>query len=341
MAERLALLALAAALPLSWLLDRLVGEPRARWHPVVWMGRWLTLAGTRVAPLARGPRAGHRGQPLLLGALAWGLGAIVVAGLAWLLQHGLLFLATQGGLAWGLAVLLMACLLKPLWAWQLLRQEVLAVEAALPPGGATEGAALAAARQQAARLVSRDLQDAHAPALREAAIETLAENLNDSVLAPWFWFLVAGLPGAALYRWANTADAMWGYRGARPLARGEPARVWTWAGRCAARADDLLSWLPARLTALCLLLGAPVAAWRGLRHEAARTPSPNSGWPMAAMARLLGLRLSKPGVYVLHAGGGTPGAGDIAAAVAHARRAMAIALGLMVVLLLARAWVGA
>jgi adenosylcobinamide-phosphate synthase len=82
--------------------------------------------------------------------------------------------------------------------------------------------------------------------VRESAIESLAENLNDSVVAPLFWFALLGLPGAALYRFANTADAMWGYPGMRG------GRYWQWAGKWAARADDVLSWLPARITALLL-----------------------------------------------------------------------------------------
>ena len=86
--------------------------------------------------------------------------------------------------------------------------------------------------------------------VRESAIETLAENLNDSVVAPLFWFVLLGLPGAALYRFANTADAMWGYRG---VYQGQN---WEWAGKWAARADDVLSWLPARLTALLLVMAA-------------------------------------------------------------------------------------
>jgi len=159
--------------------------------------------------------------------------------------------------------------------------------------------------------------------VRESAIESLAENLNDSLVAPLFWFALFGLPGAALYRFANTADAMWGYRGERE------GRQWTWAGKWAARADDLLSWLPARLTAL-FLWGAsavPGAGLRALRREAGRTPSPNSGWPMAAMALRLGIRLGKPGVYVLNAAGRGAAAADTAQAARLAARGVALAGG--------------
>jgi adenosylcobinamide-phosphate synthase len=141
------------------------------------------------------------------------------------------------------------------------------------------------------RLVSRDTADLTATEIRESAIETLAENLNDSLIAPLFWFVLGGLPGAALYRFANTADAMWGYRGR-----------WEWAGKWAARADDVLSYLPARLTAALLAIAA-LRRPRGLRREARLTPSPNGGWPMAMLALALNVRLSKRGVYVLHAEG--------------------------------------
>jgi adenosylcobinamide-phosphate synthase len=228
--------------------------------------------------------------------------------MVWLVSWGL----QKTTAAWPplLAAPVLGLLLKPLLAWRMLRGEVQAVEGALAQS-------LDAGRTRLARLVSRDVTDLSESLVRESAIESLAENLNDSVVAPLFWFAVAGLPGAALYRFANTADAMWGYRGERG------GRAWEWAGKWAARADDLLSWLPARLTAGLLALvagGLPLAA---LRREAARTPSPNSGWPMAAMALVLGVRLAKPGVYVLHAEGRAPLAADMRRACALAGRAVA------------------
>jgi adenosylcobinamide-phosphate synthase len=117
------------------------------------------------------------------------------------------------------------------------------------------------------------------------------------VVAPLFWFALLGLPGAALYRFANTADAMWGYPGMRG------GRYWQWAGKWAARADDVLSWLPARITALLLALSVRGLPLRTLARHARKTPSPNSGWPMAAMSMALGVRLAKPGVYVLNSKG--------------------------------------
>jgi adenosylcobinamide-phosphate synthase len=275
----------AAALLLALALDRLLGEPPARWHPVVWMGRYLGWIGARIAP--RGPQQGGERRILLAGALAWWGGALLVLMAALALQ------AAVRALDPWLGVLLAGLALKPMLAWRMLRDEVAGVEQAL-------GRSLDAGRRQLGRLVSREVMRLDAPAVREAAIESLAENLNDSVVAPVVWFVVAGLPGALLYRYANTADAMWGYRGLRA------GLDWTWAGRWAARADDVLSWLPARLTALLLAAVAGGLSLARLWREAGRTPSPNGGWPMGAMALALGVRLSKPGVYALNGAAPAP-----------------------------------
>lgn len=201
---------------------------------------------------------------------------------------GLQWAALQ--LHWVLAAAAMALLLKPLFAWRMLCDEVLAVEDAL-------ARSLPEGRERLARLVSRDVSQLSALQVRESAIESLAENLNDSVVAPLFWFALLGLPGAALYRFANTADAMWGYPGMRG------GRYWQWAGKWAARADDVLSWVPARITALLLAVVARGLPFSTLARQARKTPSPNSGWPMAAMALALNVRLAKPGVYTLHSKG--------------------------------------
>jgi adenosylcobinamide-phosphate synthase len=286
-------LLLAAVLALA--VDLAFGEPPSRWHPVVWMGVYLGWAGQRMAPQVGAIRS-PRQWLFLKGLLAWWVGAVLAVLAAFFLVP-----LMQDWAWWGQALAL-GLLLKPLLAWRMLRDEVLAVESALEMS-------LAAGRERLAWLVSRDVESLCETQVRESAIETLAENLNDSVVAPLFWFVVAGLPGAALYRFANTADAMWGYRGERQ------GRDWTWAGKWAARADDVLSWMPARLTALLLaLLGRCVAPGR-LPGQASRTPSPNSGWPMAAMALVLDVRLAKPGVYVLNETGRTAQAADTARAV--------------------------
>ena len=299
--------AVAVLVALAW--DRVLGEPPARWHPVVAMGRALGAVGPRLWPLA--PR-----RAVVAGALAWGLGAAAVAGVYGLLQAGLLSSAWLGTGPWrNLAQgLLLGVLLKPLLAWRMLRDEVGAVQAALDRS-------LAEGRQRLSWLVSRPVNRLSADEVRESALETLAENLSDSVVAPLFWFAVAGLPGAALYRFANTADAMWGYRGS-----------WEWAGKCAARLDDLLSWIPARLTGL--LMTRP-SQWPALWRQSGLTPSPNGGWPMGAMALRLDRRLGKPGVYLLHAQGAEPAAGDIARAVTVAWQGLTLNLLLLMGLALA------
>lgn len=289
-------------LPLAMLValgvDRLLGEPPVKLHPVVGMGRYLGLWSAWLTSLP--PR-----QALVAGAAAWLLGAVAVTALALLVEQAVwtMLQPWRGTAAMLAAGAVLGLLLKPLLAWRMLREEVAAVETQLERS-------LADGRRQLSRLVSRDTAVLDATEVRETAIETLAENLNDSVVAPLFWFAIAGLPGAALYRFANTADAMWGYRGR-----------WEWAGKWAARVDDLLSWVPARLTALALLAGRPMLLgplWR----EAGRTPSPNGGWPMGAMALRLDRRLSKPGHYQLHDGGSAVEPGDMDTAQRLASRAL-------------------
>ncbi|MHB1200322.1 MAG: adenosylcobinamide-phosphate synthase CbiB [Polaromonas sp.] len=272
----------AAALWLALLIDRYWGEPPARLHPVVWIGHYLGWAGRRVQRITQ-PEGCTDYKAFWLAALVWCWGVAIVSGVAWALQTAI------QGLWFGLSALLLALLLKPLLAWAMLKSEVRAVDAAL-------GQSLEAGRERLSWLVSRDVSALSEAQVRESAIESLAENLNDSVVAPIFWFVLLGLPGAALYRFANTADAMWGYQG---VYKGQN---WEWAGKWAARADDGLNWLPARLTALLLVL-ASRARWLQVCREAAKTPSPNSGWPMATMALILDIRLGKPGVYVLNPAG--------------------------------------
>ena len=289
------------ALGTALLVDRCFGEPPLRLHPVAAMGRYLGALGPRLASMK--PAAAFIG-----GAIAWSLGALAAAALGIALEHAARQMpAALAGLALGL-------LLKPLLAWRMLRDEVAAVELAL-------GTSLEAARAQLKRLVSRDVDTLDAEQVRESAIETLAENLNDSVVAPLFWFALGGLGAAALYRFANTADAMWGYRGR-----------YEWAGKWAARADDVLSWLPARLTAG--LLWPP--GRRRLRAEARKTASPNGGWPMGAMALRLGVRLRKPGVYALNPQAPSPGSAQMALALRYATQAAWSALVLAVLCWLVR-----
>jgi adenosylcobinamide-phosphate synthase len=270
-------------------LDAVVREPPIAVHPVRLMGRYLDAAQRWVvaAPAVRS---------VVSGGLAWGIGA---AGAAVLGRVGERLAA---GAARGVA-------LWPLFSHRMLLDEVAAVEAALAEG-------LDEGRAAVARIVSRDVAGLSESQVRAAAIESLAENLSDSVVAPLLWYASGGLAAAAAYRFANTADACWGYRTPR----------WRHAGLVAARADDVLNLVPARLTAL-LLAGRP-AHLRLLRREARRTPSPNAGWPMAAMAIRLGVRLDKPGVYTLNPAGRQPGPVDTAAALRLARWSGWLVMGL-------------
>jgi adenosylcobinamide-phosphate synthase len=303
---------MALAVLCALVIDRLLGEPPVRWHPVVWMGHYLGFMGRRIAPLMPDP-AKPAARLFCLGALAWLGGALLV------IMVAIASVAAATGLNGWLQGLILGVLLKPLLAWRMLRSEVQAVEVAL-------AGSLDAGRSRLAWLVSRDVTTLSEGQVRESAIETLAENLNDSVVAPLFWFVLAGLPGAALYRFANTADAMWGYRGERQ------GRDWSWAGKWAARADDVLSWVPARLTALLLGLLGGARMLRRVPGQARCTPSPNSGWPMAAMALVLDVRLGKPGVYTLHPQGRSPQAHDTAQALRVAGRVVGVLAGVALAL---------
>lgn len=288
---------------LSLALDLCFGEPPARLHPVVAMGRYLNLKGALLAR-ARRPRA-----RLAAGFGFVALGAALSGGLAWGVQRGAQRLPDPARRP------LLACALAPLFS----------VRALLTAGGAVRDA-LAAGDLTAARrllgwhLVSRETAGLTPSEVAGAAVASLAENLTDSITAPLLYAAAFGLPGAAVYRFVNTADAVLGYR--------TPALEHF--GRAAARADDLLSFVPARLSGGLLLLaltlagGDARAAWRGLKRDARRTPSPNGGVTMALAAAGLGVRLEKRGVYVLNAAGRAPTAADIG----RAQQLVGAALGL-------------
>ncbi|MCX7852250.1 MAG: adenosylcobinamide-phosphate synthase CbiB [Caldilineales bacterium] len=255
---------------LAFALDALFGEPPLRLHPVVWMGSYLRWTRSRLP--AR----------FLAGAAAWWAGALFFAGAAWLLQAVLVATLPTALAAVGVAVAL-----KPLFAWRGLRAAVLEI---------AQAATLDEKRRLLGwHLVSRDTRDLSAGEVNGATIESLAENLGDSLVAPLFWFLIGGLPLAALYRFANTADAMWGYR----------TPELEWFGKWAARADDVLNFVPARLTALLLLATAwlvrldAAGGWRIWRRDGGTTPSPNAGQPMSVAAGSLRVNLTKRGLYSL------------------------------------------
>jgi adenosylcobinamide-phosphate synthase len=295
---------------LARLLDTWPGEPPAPLHPVVWIGHYLRLARR----LSR--------SSIAVGALAWGIGALLVLAAAFSAQVLIALAAGRVG-AWA-ALPLTALVLKPLFAWRALRR---AAESVL---GAPD---LLSARGKLGRhLVSRDASDLSAGEVCGATIESVAENLSDSLVAPWLYFVLGGLPGAALYRYANTADAMWGYR-TLELER---------FGKWAARVDDVLNLVPSRLTALLLCAGSALAgldprqAWRVWQRDGRQTASPNAGQPMSAMSGALGVRLCKRGHYCLGADFREPLAADVRRALRLGEVAAWLALGLMAGLLVVR-----
>lgn len=300
----------AGLLVLALLLDAGLGEPRLLWdrwpHPAVLMGR-------AVAWLDR--EMNHGGNRRLRGSAAV---AILVAG-TWML--GSLIAALPLGPLW--EVLCAAILL----AQRSLVQHVAAVATGL-------GRSLPDGRRAVARIVGRDTAAMNGAAVSRAAIESAAENFSDGVVAPAFWFLLLGLPGILVYKAVNTADSMIGYRTPRHAAFG-------WA---AARLDDALNWLPARLAAALIALPHGVVQLRHIADDAKRHRSPNAGWPEAAMASALGVALAGPRSYegrmrdlawVNPAGRRDIGAAEIRAAIGGIWRGWACLFGLVALIAIA------
>lgn len=282
-------------------LDALVGEPPARLHPVVWIGRSITWL---VRGIPFGSPRREFGYGLLL---AGGLPAAWAAA-AWALVRAVDARSRPLGFA------LRAWLLKTTFAVRDLDGAGRRVAAPLAAGD------LGAARAAVAMLVSRPVAGLDAWHVASAAVESVAEGTTDAFAGPWLSYAVAGLPGAVAYRVVNTLDSMIGYHGRYERA-----------GRASARLDDLLNLLPARVSGLCVVLGAGGAdarrAWRAMRRDRRLTESPNAGWPMAAMAGALGVVLEKPGHYRLNAGAREPGPADIGRACGVMRRAACCAAG--------------
>lgn len=264
MLSGLSLVQVALLMAAGVLLDALLGEAR-RWHPLVGFGN-LAILLERFAN--RGP------WRIARGALAWALAVLPWSACAW-------FAVRHAEPAVALA--LHALLLYFALGLRSLREHN------LPIADALERDDLASARLLTARIVSRDTVGAGATDLAKASTESLLENGNDAVFGTLFWFVVAGAPGVLLFRLANTLDAMWGYRTPRFLL----------FGRVAARIDDVLNYLPARLTALSYVLLAdhPRRAWRCWRAQAPTWPSPNAGPVMASGAGALGLALGGAARY--------------------------------------------
>lgn len=254
----------ALILVLALLLDSLVGEPEWLWkrvpHPAVLMGKaieWLDQTFNKGDnPMASGA----------LGVLAF---CVIAAMIGWAIED-----VSFGGV---LEVIVVAVLL----AQKSLTQHVQAVADALRQS-------VEQGRDAVSQIVGRDTAEMDGPAVSRSAIESAAENFSDGVVAPAFWFLIAGLPGILVYKLVNTADSMIGYRTARHEA----------FGKFAARLDDAMNWVPARMTAVLFMVSRwQWQAWGVIRRDAPLHRSPNAGWPEAAMAATLGVALSGPRSY--------------------------------------------
>lgn len=276
----------ADVLLLALALDWLAGEPPAALHPVVWLGKLISLL-ERHAP-HNSPR-----RELLYGAAM----AAVCMGAAAVPAR---LIESRCGARRLVPALCAAALLKTTFAWRTLHQAGERVQQPLAVGD------LDGARAGLRWLVSRDTAQLDAPLLAAAAIESLAENASDSLVAPLLAYALAGLPAACAYRAVNTLDAMVGYRGR-----------YEYLGKAPARLDDLLNIVPARLAGLLIVAAAGLCgadarqAWRVMWRDHAATASPNAGYPMAAMAGALGVRLEKTGHYCLNADGRPPTADDV------------------------------
>ena len=255
-------MSLFSILCLAMCLDALLGEPRWLWdrvpHPAILMGRAVTWLDARLnAGGARRIKGIAALMLLCAGALATG----------WIISLG-----GAGVTAIAAAILL---------AQKSLMDHVRAVADALR-------LSLGDGRRAVAQIVGRDVSAMNTAEVSRGAIESAAENFSDGVIAPIFWFLVAGLPGLVLYKAVNTADSMIGYRTDKYAAFG-------WAS---ARFDDLLNLIPARLSGVLIAgVSGGLAHWQDIKAEAPLHRSPNAGWPESALARALGVALSGPRAY--------------------------------------------
>jgi adenosylcobinamide-phosphate synthase len=259
------------------MIELCAGYPQPLWraigHPVTWIGRLIAeldrLLNRDTADAYWRRSAGVIAVLLLLA---------IVGAIAFIVERELL------RLPFGLFAV--AVIASTLIAQRSLHQHVADVATALEQGGVIAG------RTAVAKIVGRDTDTLDAAGVARAAIESLAENFSDGIVAPVFWMAIAGLPGAALYKAINTADSMIGHRTPRHEAFG-------WA---AAKLDDLVNLPASRLSALLLVAAAALnknaaAAWRAVVRDAPRHRSPNAGYPEAAMAGALGLSLAGPRVY--------------------------------------------
>ena len=259
---------LCIALLAAWLLDTIFGDPASLPHPVVGFGRLISAGEKR---LNNGEERALKGG---LMAAALTLGTYCATAL-------ILKLIPGAGIAWPLPVAAEIILIFFCLAGTTLIREVKGVFEAMERS-------LEEGRKQVARIVGRDTSSLSEDEIRTAALETLAENLSDGVIAPVFWLVVLGVPGMMAYKMVNTLDSMIGYRNER----------YREFGRFAARLDDIANWIPARITALLMLVAARRTDLIGEVFRQGRNHlSPNSGYPEAALALILDCRFGGPHDY--------------------------------------------
>jgi adenosylcobinamide-phosphate synthase len=307
----------SAALLIALAIEGVLAWPAAIYarigHPVTWAGALIGALDRGLNDPARSDTA-RRALGVLTATVVIG----VAGGAGWAVQALL-----PGG--WPGTVML-GILMWPLVATRSLHDHVAAVARPLTRGN------VAGARAAVAMIVGRDPSQLDGAGIARAATESLAENASDGVVAPLFWGVVAGLPGIAAYKAINTLDSMIGHRTPRHAAFG-------WAS---ARIDDVANLIPARLTGLAFALvsARPRAALACMMRDARRHRSPNAGWPEAAMAGGLGIRLSGPRIYAdrvadepwLNGGAPDPDPGDLTRALALYLRGMALCAALLLAL---------
>ncbi|MBR3193867.1 adenosylcobinamide-phosphate synthase CbiB [Bosea sp. (in: a-proteobacteria)] len=304
-------MSLSASLPLllaALLIEAAIGYPARLF---AWIGHPVTWIGALIGWLDR--RLNRESMSFAMRRMAGVVALLILLGLALVASVALVALCR---LAEPLALLPLALLASSLLAQRSLYEHVARVAEGLGQGG------LAGGRKAVAMIVGRDPESLDEAGVARAAIESLSENFSDGIVAPAFWLGLGGLPGGALYKAINTADSMIGHKSPRHLAFG-------WA---AARLDDLVNLPASRLTALLLIAAAALdrqadagGAWRAVRRDASRHRSPNAGWPEAAMAGALGLRLAGPRVYgAVRVEDGWMGDGRAEATAADIRRALAL-----------------
>jgi adenosylcobinamide-phosphate synthase len=304
---------------IAMLIELCLGYPerllRAIGHPAMWIGHLIGLLDRWLNRETIGPN-GRRTAGVVAVLILFG----VVGAIAFVVQHELLHLR--------FGVLVVGLLASTLIAQRSLHRHVADVAGALEKDGIASG------RNAVSHIVGRDTEGLEAAGIARAAIESLAENFSDAIVAPVIWMVIGGLPGAVLYKAINTADSMIGHRTPRHAAFG-------WA---AARLDDLVNLPASRLSALLLVAAAALsngaaagAAWRAVRRDAPHHRSPNAGYPEAALAGALGLSLAGPRAYagvrvedaMMGDGRRNANAADIRRALALYRTADAILIALL------------